>query len=274
MNTTPFIAMIMVGVGIVFMGVGVMNQEKSKSQELGSVPMWVQSVGEYYEIHEWRNIFEDTFTFGRWAVFQTATDDKGLIDLTSLLTIKSRQEWCRASEISRVGNDEGIARCWDGILQIGNSPEGKEVLNYLESDNNNLGIGDSIIWETLIAEDAVYRGKIAWLQGYVLNTDSLPTHIIWAMYTQDGINFSIKKLTETWISTIFVKSIWDITIGADISKTLWFWSTDTSWAVFFESDARVIPTDFILEDDMTVFAWVVTKAVWAGIDNIEINKSN
>gem|GEM_PF-5391018 len=39
MNTTPFIAMIMVGVGIVFMGVGVMNQEKSKSQELGSVPM-------------------------------------------------------------------------------------------------------------------------------------------------------------------------------------------------------------------------------------------
>ena len=247
-----------------------MNKERTEQYSIDTGSQ-IQSADEYFADHERRNAFGNTFTLDQGHVFQIATDEKWLIDLTSLMTIKSWKEGCREAEIDRVWEEGSVARCGDGVLQVSTDPDGWEVINFLEWEDKRIDQWEKILGEKLVAEDAFLRWKISGIKGYVLNQENLPTHIISAFYIESGINVSIKELTETWVSTIFVHTIHEDShwTSSALNNSIWFGSTDNG-SVFFESNSQMIPTNFTLKEGTRIFAWVVTNAIWTWIDNITI----
>lgn len=267
MKHSLFWALILVGIWITTLGVGMISQEKD-SQEYGVQWFGIQSAENSRDISRdlWID-FESDFMIQdleRGYVFSTETDDGGLISTAQLLTINKRKTQCEDAELEWVTlRWEKISHCGDGVLQTQSSADDTGTRQFLQwEEGQRIHAWSKVGADVVVAEDALLHvWKIVWIESFAVNNELLPTEIVSAIYTEGGIQLSVKKVTSTWVSTVYQKQV-----PAHRASSMWIWLT-VDGSLFFEVDKVLYTTDQNIISSMYVS--VLTQAKWVGMKNID-----
>lgn len=259
--------LILIWVWILTLWLGMMTKEESWRYATQSVWFGTQSVNDYRDA--WRDLwveFSQDFSIQAGYIFSTESDDWWVINVSRLMTISKWKDQCRASNLERIDiNWNKVSDCWDWILQTAvlDNKSNRQFLKW--NDDQILTAWTKMAGNVLIADDAIlHEWNIVWIESFALNEKKLPTDLIEAQYTENWINLIVRKITTTWVSTVFRKKVdWTRT------SSLGIWLTEDG-SIFFEVDKIVYSTDHNITSPLYVS--VVTQAKWAWLKNIDFGE--
>ncbi len=210
------------------------------------------------------------FEIQRNSLFKTASTLGNKVNLTKLMTTESWEQYCDKPEYKRIDQWwNQVSDCGKGILQTWVWVDGMSGLKHYLSKSNEQSIkpGSKVSWKVVIAANAKqHDGKIVWINAYSLDRFWSPLDIVTAVYTDDWVKLSLKKVTKKWISTVYQS-----TKKASDTSTLWIWMTN-NWTLFFEVDTSIYTTNFIMNDPMYVS--VNTHAQWVWINDLLFDETD